>query len=238
MAPPLAIVRRWAFQAYRRLLGRRLLEGGRWHSPDAAVELHVAPGVFHPGYFRSSRVLARFLSTRDFSGRSVLDLGCGTGILGIVCGRGGASSVTFADVDPVAVECARWNAAASGIASRTVARVSDGLAGVLGDAPFDAIVVNPPFYPVDPEGSFGRAFSAGDPSFLASLARDLPRALDPAGEMLVVLSSDVPLPHAAEPLGAAGLDLAMIERRPGLFETLTIYRAAPRLGPATRRPVN
>jgi predicted nicotinamide N-methyase len=62
-------------------------------------------------------VLARYLRDRPDTvrGRRVLDLGTGSGLVGIVAARAGAQSVMAADIDPFAVAAARLNAAANGV---------------------------------------------------------------------------------------------------------------------------
>ena len=76
-------------------------------------------------------------------GQKVLDLGCGCGIVGIyagmVCGQEG---VILSDIDPIAVEVSRRNAALNGLALKCT--VSDGFDGI-NEAGFDVILSNPPY---------------------------------------------------------------------------------------------
>lgn len=63
-------------------------------------------------------VLARHLLDRPaaVAGHRVLDLGCGSGIVGIAAARAGATSVRAVDVDPFAVAATAVNAALNGVA--------------------------------------------------------------------------------------------------------------------------
>jgi len=74
------------------------------------------------------------------AGRSVLDLGCGTGRLAIGAALLGAGPVVGVDVDPDAVEIARTAARAAGVDVTFVT------ARVTGEsAPAELVVMNPPF---------------------------------------------------------------------------------------------
>ncbi|SRR6266567_6089207 len=61
--------------------------------------LTVFPTVFHPRYFGSSSISARFVSSLDLAGKSFLDVGCGSGLVALCAARGGAQ-VTAVDVNP------------------------------------------------------------------------------------------------------------------------------------------
>ena len=63
-------------------------------------------------------------------GESVLDVGCGSGILSICAAKLGASLCRAYDIDPVAVKVARENVIADGLDGKIKVGVSDLLAGV------------------------------------------------------------------------------------------------------------
>ncbi len=90
----------------------RLPEGCR---PTLVIELD--PGMaFGTGQHATTRLATALLADRlnAESIDSLLDLGCGTGILAIVAARMGVPNVTAIENDPVAAEIARENAAANG----------------------------------------------------------------------------------------------------------------------------
>lgn len=98
-------------------------------------------GVFSKsGLDYGSRVLIDALDIPV--GASVLDVGCGYGPIGIAAGILGAGKVTMLDVNERAVELARENAAANGIA-QAEAKQSDLLEAV-SEERFDVIITNPP----------------------------------------------------------------------------------------------
>ncbi len=65
--------------------------------------------AFGTGHHATTAMIAEYLLTRDISGTSVFDMGCGSGILGIIACKAGAAKVEMADNDPVAVASAREN---------------------------------------------------------------------------------------------------------------------------------
>ena len=89
-----------------------------WHAaPDpAAVNLVLDPGMaFGTGSHPTTRLCLEWLERNVYAGCSVLDYGCGSGILAIAAARLGAGSVVGVDIDPLAVEAARANAQRNGV---------------------------------------------------------------------------------------------------------------------------
>lgn len=84
-----------------------------WHeSPDpAAINLILDPGMaFGTGSHPTTRLCLEWLERTVSPSCSVLDYGCGSGILAIAAARLGAGRVAGVDIDPQAVESARANA--------------------------------------------------------------------------------------------------------------------------------
>lgn len=104
------------------------------------VAITTVSGVFGKGGLdRGSEVLFTYADVSR--ARTLLDLGCGTGVVGIALAlKHPELEVTFADVNERAVSIARTNAQRNGV--RASFKVSDGFSK-LADR-FDAIVFNPP----------------------------------------------------------------------------------------------
>jgi ribosomal protein L11 methyltransferase len=89
-----------------------------WHeAPDpAAVNLILDPGMaFGTGSHPTTRLCLEWLERTVTNGCSVLDYGCGSGILAIAAARLGAGRVAGVDIDPQAVEAAYANAERNGV---------------------------------------------------------------------------------------------------------------------------
>lgn len=92
-----------------------------WHvAPDpAAINLELDPGLaFGTGSHPTTRLCLEWLETNVRSGASVLDYGCGSGILGIAALKLGAGNVLGVDIDPAALTAAADNAARNGVIMR------------------------------------------------------------------------------------------------------------------------
>ncbi len=84
-----------------------------WHTaPEpSAINIELDPGMaFGTGSHATTRLCLQWLCSVVQPGCSVLDYGCGSGILGIAAARLGAGEVLGVDIDPKALDAARDNA--------------------------------------------------------------------------------------------------------------------------------
>ena len=89
-----------------------------WHeAPDpAALVLVLDPGMaFGTGSHPTTRLCLEWLEHHLVPGGSILDYGCGSGILAIAAAKLGAAQVMGVDIDPQAVTAARDNAERNGV---------------------------------------------------------------------------------------------------------------------------
>jgi ribosomal protein L11 methyltransferase len=103
-----------------------------------AVELVLDPGMaFGTGLHPTTQQCLEALSTLSLEGKSVLDVGTGSGILAIAAAKRGASPVVAVDTDVLAVDAARENAVRNGVAIPVAA-------GSAADVPgrFDVVIAN------------------------------------------------------------------------------------------------
>lgn len=91
-------------------------------SPGQGVVLRLDPGLaFGTGSHPTTRLCLEWLRETLRGGESVLDYGCGSGILAIAAKKLGAATVTGTDIDPQALAASAANARANGVDARFVA---------------------------------------------------------------------------------------------------------------------
>ncbi|MDB5728898.1 MAG: ribosomal protein methyltransferase [Noviherbaspirillum sp.] len=93
-------------------IGKNIWVVPSWHdAPDAGgLVLELDPGLaFGTGSHPTTRLCMEWLEDHPPRGVSVLDYGCGSGILAMVASKLGAARVIGVDIDPQAIESARYN---------------------------------------------------------------------------------------------------------------------------------
>jgi ribosomal protein L11 methyltransferase len=108
----------WAKSIQPVRVGRRILIRQSWNwepRRTGEIELVIDPKrAFGSGHHATTQLLMEWLEDRIQGNERVLDIGTGSGILGMTALRLGAVSVLGIDQDPIAIECAREYAAING----------------------------------------------------------------------------------------------------------------------------
>lgn len=114
-------LRSW-MDAYEPLrIGQRLWVCPSWKPipPQCTVPLRLDPGLaFGTGTHPTTALCLEWLDGRDCSGKTVLDYGCGSGILALAAALLGAEEVHAIDNDPQALSATRENAERNNIAAQ------------------------------------------------------------------------------------------------------------------------
>ncbi len=142
------------------------------------------------------------------AGRRVLDLCCGSGVIGIAAACLGAREVIAFDINPEAVRSTAVNAADAGV---VVDARQGSIAEALAAGPFDVVLSNPPYVPA-PDGVAGgdmaaTAWDAGADgrSVLDPLCRAVPDLLTAEGMCLFVHSETSGVDTTVAMLTAGGV---------------------------------
>jgi ribosomal protein L11 methyltransferase len=113
-----------------------------FHQPEPGFpyEIMIDPKMaFGTGHHQTTSMMLELMLENDFSGKKVLDMGCGTGILAIMASKLGASAITAIDYDPVCFESAIENARLNKIDNITALC---GSKEAIPDEMFDTILAN------------------------------------------------------------------------------------------------
>jgi methylase of polypeptide subunit release factors len=208
------------FLGYHLILARRRTQVTR----AAGFRLVVRPTVFHPRYFLSSECFAEFINRLDLSGKRVLDVGTGSGILALAAARAGAAHVVATDINPNAALTAAENARASGLGERVSALSADLLSALSPRPLFDVILSSPPKHAGEPRDLADRGWHAGpDYRDIAALFDQSRERLKRGGLLYVMLSSDSDLDLFAALITRARLRAHLVAQRSILIESFQIY---------------
>jgi ribosomal protein L11 methyltransferase len=116
--PDRAWEREWLQDFHARRFGQRLWICP-WHEQveeDGAIVVRLDPGLaFGTGTHPSTALCLQWLDAHLAPGSTVIDYGCGSGILGLAAARLGARRITAFDIDPQALLATAENAAANGV---------------------------------------------------------------------------------------------------------------------------
>jgi ribosomal protein L11 methyltransferase len=103
--------------------GERLWIVPTWHAPPqpGAVNIVLDPGAaFGTGSHPTTRLCLAWLERHVKPGDTVLDYGCGSGILAIAALKLGARAAVAVDIDPLALQAARYNSQRNAVALEVV----------------------------------------------------------------------------------------------------------------------
>ncbi|UAB70151.1 50S ribosomal protein L11 methyltransferase [Vibrio sp. SCSIO 43132] len=113
--------REWMENFHPMQFGKRLWICPSWRDiPDpTAVNVMLDPGLaFGTGTHPTTSLCLEWLDGLDLEGKTVIDFGCGSGILAIAAIKLGASKVIGIDIDPQAIQASRANAERNGVAEQ------------------------------------------------------------------------------------------------------------------------
>ena len=189
----------WKEHFHVERFGHRIVVVPSWRVYDARpddVVLTLDPGMaFGTGQHETTRMCLEALETAVLPGARVLDVGCGSGILGIAAAKLGAAGAYAVDIDPNCVRVTRDNAAANGVSE--VVRAESGSLGA--DWPFTGA-----------PGAFDVVVANIIARVIIELSEPLVAALAPAGRLILSGVIREREQEVCAAIGAAGASLASV----------------------------
>lgn len=150
------------------------------------MPLTVLPGVLSPRLSHAPDALIAKWAIPP--GGHVLDLGCGSGVLGLAALRGGAGCLVSLDINPQAVKTTSLNLVDLGLDDRGEARLSDAYSALKSGEVFDIILFAAPYWDRAAADDLERSCFDDDYRFFQKAIEGAHAWLKPNGVMYVIFS--------------------------------------------------
>ena len=213
----------WKRFFHPRRVGEHWVVRPTWEAYDAGPGDRVIvldPGqAFGTGDHPTTRMCLELMEPLDLVGRPVADVGCGSGILAVGACMMGADPVEAVDIDPIAVEVARENAARNGVSFLALA--GDGVSAL--PASMEGVPQDETALREDERGQREKATSSSPSPFhlpyslvlsniisatLIRIAPEIADAVAPGGAWIVSGIIEANWPDVRETAGKVGFTLA------------------------------
>lgn len=149
------------------------------------ISITVKPGVFHPGFFHSTKFILDYLKKQDLAGRKFLELGCGSGLISVFAAKQRAL-VVASDISKTAVENTQLNARKNEV---DLNAFQSDLFQAHQKQIYDWIVINPPYYAKRPQTEAEYAWYCGENfEYFQALFRELPGYSNTESQIIMILT--------------------------------------------------
>ncbi len=185
------------------------------------IELLIKQGVFHPGFFFSTKFLLNTIDKEDVFGLKFLELGAGSGLISFYFAKKGAL-VLATDINQKAIDGLEFNKL--NLKSNIQILHSD-LFSQIPKQTFDIIVVNPPFYPKNPQKQEEMAWFCGDEfQYFYQLFSQIGEYLKADSKVYMSLSVDCNIEKIQEIGSKSKFKFSLLEKKRILGELNYIYQ--------------
>lgn len=159
------------------------------------IKIKVFPGIFHPGIYFSTTKMLNFIDSLNLKNKTILEIGCGTGIISIYAAKKNAI-VTAIDVNHKAVKNTIIN---SKINEVKINVIESNLFSNLYSSIFELIIINPPFFKKNPENSEDYAWNCGEKlEYFHELFASIGKYAASETEIYMILSEKAPISEILE----------------------------------------
>lgn len=184
------------------------------------ISLTIPPGVFHPGFFFSTKILLKHVLSLQLNKKKLLELGAGSGLISFAAAQKKAI-VTATDINPLVVEFLKLNSKANNISIQII--LSD-LFDDIEKQQFDIIVINPPYYKKNPEKDADFAWYCGENGeYFEKLFHQLKNYMHNETEIFMVLCDGCDIDMIKSIAGKNGFAMNIILMKQNLIENNFIF---------------
>ena len=185
-----------------------------------SVRVLILPGVFHPRFFLSTKLLLKAIKKIDIKNRSVLELGAGSGLISLVAAKNGAQ-VTASDISETSIRNIKENQTKNNL---FFPLIHSDLFSKIPEQVFDFVVINPPYYKKDPVSEADHAWYCGkDGDYFVKLFSQLPAFIHAHSLVLMVLSDDCDIQMVRETALKNRLKFKLFTQRNFVFEKNFVF---------------
>jgi release factor glutamine methyltransferase len=185
----------------------------------------IPPAVFHPGFFFSTRLLLRYIASLPLKNSSFLELGAGSGLIGLYAARQGAL-VTATDINAIAIQSLQMNCGRNRI---PITIIQSDLFTNIPPQAFDIIAINPPYYKKQPRTPAEYAWYCGEQGeYFQQLFSGLKPYMHPASMVLMILCNGCDLTMIQEMAAEHGFRMNCMMKKSNWIETNYIFQIVKR----------
>lgn len=183
----------------------------------------VQPSVFSPKNTISTKVFLDYLNSLNLTNKTILELGCGSGIISLLCAAKGGE-IFATDINKTALESLKISSEKQDLKIECI--YSD-LFNSIPKINFDCIIINPPYYPKKSKNIEEQAWFCGENfEYFESLFQQLPNQLSKNTDCLIILSEDCDFKSIQKIAKKNKLSFAKIVEKKTLLEENFIYKIA------------
>lgn len=184
------------------------------------ISVIVHPEVFPPHFTISTKILLDFLASKELKNQTLLELGCGSGIISLYSASKGAK-VTASDINPIALENIEESSKRNAL---PVEILFSDLFQNIPQTSFDYIIINPPYFPKTPKDTKEKAWYCGENfEYFEQLFQQLGTEIS-FKNTFMILSEDCHLLRIQKIASKHALDLACILKKQVFFEKNYIFK--------------
>lgn len=185
------------------------------------LDITIYPGVFPPEYTFSTKILLKHLDNLELKGKSLLELGCGSGIISLYASKKEAL-VTATDINKNALEQLKKSAVDNQLGLEII---ESDLFKKISQPHFDYIIINPPYYPKNPKSIDESAWYCGeDFAYFKKLFQQLPKFVESRSNIIMILSKDCDIQKIQTIAQSNHLDLNLIKTEKSFWEVNYLYK--------------
>lgn len=184
------------------------------------IDVLVHPEVFPPHYTISTKILLDFIDGLAIDKKSLLELGCGSGIISLFATSKGAI-VTATDINEKALVYLKKASTKNNL---PITILYSDLFSELTDNSFDYIIINPPYYPKNPKSKKEQAWFCGSEfEYFKQLFHQLSKRKK-VETIYMILSEDCELEIIKSIANSFGYQFTIVLEKRVLKEQNFIYR--------------